>query len=248
MHAPSLAVQSYCFRGFAENAVVAAKVRELGLSAIEVCAVHVDWGKPETWVAAEAAYREADIRIVSTGVNRVPAEPDVARRPFGFAKLAGSRYMSVDFAPEAVPACLRTAEALAEEHDMKLAIHNHGGRHWLGSAQALSWLLGQCSPRIGLCLDTAWAIDSRENPVELVRRFADRLYGLHIKDFVFDRARKPADVVVGTGNLDLPALAAALGEVGFAGYTVLEYEGDVNDPVPALKECVTAIRQVFPNL
>ena len=49
------------------------------------------------------------------------------------------------------------------------------------------------------------------------------------------------DVVIGTGILDLPALVTALGEVGFSGVPIIEYEGDVTNPVPALTECVREI-------
>ena len=39
----ALSVQSYCFRHFLENTVVAGKVRELGLRGIEVCGIHADF-------------------------------------------------------------------------------------------------------------------------------------------------------------------------------------------------------------
>jgi S1-C subfamily serine protease len=46
-----------------------------------------------------------------------------------------------------------------------------------------------------------------------------------VKDFTFDRAGKHQDVVVGTGNLDLPKLFAAMGKANFSGNVILEYEG-----------------------
>jgi sugar phosphate isomerase/epimerase len=52
-------------------------------------------------------------------------------------------------------------------------------------------------------------------------------------------------VVVGTGNLDLPGLFKALGKGGFKGQLILEYEGDAKNPVPALKECVAAVRKAM---
>jgi len=76
----------------------------------------------------------------------------------------------------------------------------------------------------------------------MATRFGDRLYGTHIKDFVFDRARRSEDVIVGTGNLDLPAFVELLEASPTLKFAVLEYEGDVENPVPALKECVTAVR------
>jgi len=66
-----------------------------------------------------------------------------------------------------------------------------------------------------------------------------------VKDFVFDRAGKVEDVTVGEGNLDLPAMLELLGEIGFDGYFTLEYEGDVDNPVPAVAKCVQVIREVL---
>jgi len=158
-------------------------------------------------------------------------------------------YGSDPLAPEdwgnldGLAASLAMAERLAAEYDVRLGIHNHGGRHWLGSSQALRWVFAQSGPRVGLCLDTAWALDSGEDPVKMIEEFGPRLHLLHLKDFVFDRARKPEDVVVGTGNLPLAAVAAALAKVGFAGEAVLEYEGDVANPVPSVSACVKAIRK-----
>jgi len=94
-----------------------------------------------------------------------------------------------------------------------------------------------------LNLDTAWALDAKQNPIQWAEKYAARLYAVHLKDFVFDRARQSRDVVVGTGNLDLPKLLATLRAQGFKGAMILEYEGDVANPVPALEQCVAAIRQ-----
>jgi sugar phosphate isomerase/epimerase len=85
-------------------------------------------------------------------------------------------------------------------------------------------------------------MDSRQDPVEMIKSFKDRLFAIHLKDFVFDRAGVPEDVVLGTGNLDLKKLLAALDDAGFDGPAIIEYEGDADDPVPATKKCVAAIR------
>ena len=49
---------------------------------------------------------------------------------------------------------------------------------------------------------------------------------MHYKDFLFDRRGQWSDQVVGTGNLDLPKVVAALEETGFDGPAVIEYEAD----------------------
>lgn len=238
-----LSVQSYCFRGTKDNAAVAGMVKSCGLAAVEVSGVHADFKAPATFAGVVRTYREAGVAIVSAGVNTISGDEAKDRPLFEFTHAAGARCMSVNFNLDGLAASLAMAERLAAEYDVRLGIHNHGGRHWLGSSQALRWVFAQSGPRVGLCLDTAWALDSGEDPVKMIEEFGPRLHLLHLKDFVFDRARKPEDVVVGTGNLPLAAVAAALAKVGFAGEAVLEYEGDVANPVPSVSACVKAIRK-----
>ena len=245
MASQQIAVQSYCFRGFRSNEEVAAKVKEIGLAALEPCGVHVDFGDDAAQDAAIAAYRAAGVELVSCGVNAISGDASDAEGSFRFAQKAGLSVISGDIMPPASWDTFAAAERLAEQYGVNVALHNHGGQHWLGNRQMLEEVFRRTGPRIGLMLDTAWAIDSREDPVALVRRFGDRLMGVHLKDFVYTREREPMDVVIGTGILDLPALITALGEVGFSGIPIIEYEGDVNNPVPALAECVRVIRQAW---
>jgi sugar phosphate isomerase/epimerase len=238
-----LAVQSYCFRGFKDGAAVARMTRQIGVAAVELFTGHADFDQPQAFDTVIETYRGAGVEIVSIGVERIGTDETKARRRFEFLRRCGVALMSVDFSPDDAPRCYLLAESLADEYDVRLAIHNHGGRHWLGSAQMLGHVLARTSPRIGLCLDTAWALDAGEDPVEMVKRFGDRLYAVHVKDFVFDRARRPRDAVIGTGNLDLSALCDALHEVKFDGPAILEYEGDVDDPVPALRQCVEVVQR-----
>lgn len=238
-----LGVQSYCFRGFKDNKVVAGMVKECGLDRIELCAVQCDFTDTSRFRDVIAAYKDAGVEICSIGVQGLNNEAEKERKYFEFLKMAGIGIMSVDFNPDTVPAAYRTAEKLADEYDVKLAIHNHGSRHWLGTEQILSHVFKNTSPRIGLCLDTAWALDSRHDPLQMAAKFRDRLYSVHLKDFVFDRAAAPQDVILGEGNLKLKGLLEILSGNGFSGEMIIEYEGDVENPVPALKKCVEAVRK-----
>ncbi len=238
-----LAVQSYCFRNFKDNAQVADMVRQCGLDAIELCGVHVNWAQTETFASVIDTYRKAGVRIVSIGVNGFADNEGYERTFFEFVQAAGAKHISCDFKLESVPAAYRTAERLADEYDVRLGIHNHGGRHWLGCAQMLNHVFEQTSPRIGLCIDTAWALHSHENPLAMIERFAPRLTGLHLKDFTFGPDGGHKDVVVGTGNLDLPAMHTLLKKIDFNGLAIIEYEADPENPVPALTNCAKAIRE-----
>jgi sugar phosphate isomerase/epimerase len=241
--AGELGVQSYCFRHFKDNRKVAELTRQCGLDRIELGGGNMDLANPGSWGQVLKIYGDAGVKIVGLGVQRMMNDPAKERAYFEFVKAAGAKFMSVTFSVDAVPAAYRAAEKLADEYDVKLAIHNHGGRDWLGCSAMLAHVFRNTSPRIGLCLDTAWAMDSGEDPVAVAEKFGDRLYGLHVKDFTFDSAGKGHDVVVGTGNLDLRKLAETLRKVNFAGYAVLEYEAEPENPVPAIQQCVRAVRE-----
>ncbi len=243
--AGELSVQSWCFRHFTEHEQAIERIKACGLSQVELSGAHIDFSDEASFDEAIAAYRDGGMPIPSIGVVKITPDESEARKPFEFARKAGASVLSVDFPVGGAAEAYRVAERLAEAYDVRLGIHNHGGRHWLGNAQTLEQVFAETGERIGLCLDTAWALDAGEDPVAMAERFGDRLFGLHLKDFVFDRARRPEDVVVGTGNLDLPALYGVLKGLDFGGVCVLEYEGDVEDPVPAVSECVQAVRRVM---
>jgi len=59
--------------------------------------------------------------------------------------------------------------------------------------------------------------------VALVRRFAPRIYAVHLKDHI-----GTVSVGIGRGEIRLPAIVAALQEVGYQGDLTVELE--VEDP------------------
>ena len=240
--AKELAVQSFCYRGFKSNEELIAKIKETGLAKVELCGVHVDFADEAGCDEVISLYRGEGVEIVSIGVNGLSGDETKERKFFEFVRKCGAEFMSIDLNVGAFHPAVSVAQKLADEYGIRLGIHNHGGRHWLGSAQMLEQVFQSTSDRIGLCLDTAWAMHSHEDPIAMVERFADRLYAVHLKDFAFDRAGQHEDVVVGTGNLDLDRLNEALRSADFNGCAVLEYEGDVANPVPALTRCVESIR------
>jgi inosose dehydratase len=237
-----LGIQSWCYRNYKTISEFIPALKSAGVSATEICGVQVDFNKPETFAGAIKQLNDAGVKVLSIGVEHISSDAASARKRFEFLKAAGAKFMSVSFSPDGMWDAFRVAEKLADEYDVKLGIHNHGGYDWLGNDVMLDYIFKNTSPRIGLTLDTAWAMDARQDPIAWVEKYASRLYGVHIKDFTFDRARRSSDVIVGTGNLDLPKFLATLKKVNFKGFSVLEYEADAENPVPALSECVRAVQ------
>ena len=122
-------MQSFCFRGFASNEEVAAKAREIGLAAVEPCGVHIDFADDSAHDAAIAAYRDAGVRLVSCGVNTIRGDGSGAEGCFRFARRAGLSVISADVTPPASWDTFAAAERLAEQYDVGVALHNHGGAH-----------------------------------------------------------------------------------------------------------------------
>ena len=57
-------------------------------------------------------------------------------------------------------------------------------------------------------------IRSSEDPVEVIHKLGDRLYGIHLKDFA-EQKKKTHGVILGKGHLDVPGVfkASSQGEV-----------------------------------
>jgi len=238
-------VQSYCFRAFKDNAQVAKMVREIGVDKIEICGVHADLSDTNAFKDVVKIYEDEGVNVISIGVQTFVGD-DSEKAWFETAAVAGAKHISAHFKVDSfITAAPKTAK-LAESFDMKIGIHCHGGYSFGGSVDVIKHLLEVGGPRIGVCIDTAWAMQigpAQGNPVAWVNEhFKGRVYGVHYKDFVFGRDAMWEDVVVGTGNLDLPAFVQSLEDTGFDGMAVIEYEADVDNPVPALTKCVQSMR------
>lgn len=244
-NALNFGVQSYCFRHFKDNATVAAMIREIGLDKIEICGVHADLYDPEEFKKVAETYKEAGVSVISIGVQTFTGDP-AEEKFFESAVAGGAQHISCHFCPDSFLKAIPMVREWSRKHGVRAGIHCHGGYNFNGNPDTLRYLLGLGSPEIGICIDTAWAMQigpNQGNPVNWVRDyFPGKIYGIHFKDFIFERDGKWQDVIVGEGNLDLPSLLDALEETAFDGMAVIEYEADVENPVPALKRCVDSMR------
>ncbi len=239
-----LAVQSYCFRHFKDNADVAAKVREIGLNRIEVCAVHADFEDVSGWKEIIKIYEDQGVSIISIGVQTFNGEAK-EESYFECAAAAGAKHISAHFKVGTFNHALAQVKSWSDKYGIKVGIHCHGGYMFGGQPDVLELLVGLGAPQVGLCIDTAWAMQigpRQGNPVAWVEKYPGLVYGMHFKDFEFARDGAWKDTIVGEGNLDLPDLLKALEAQDFSGVGILEYEADIENPVPALKACVERMR------
>lgn len=239
-----LGVQSWCFREFKSLDALIGQIKGIGLSRTELCGVHADFNDEAAFDTVAAAFKNAGIQVTSLGVQGFGFEPAKEEAWFKLAQKLGATMISAAFNINTAPGHYAVAAKLADKYNINLGIHNHGGYDWLGSTTMLDWVFRNTSSRIGLCLDTAWCMQAGEDPIKAADRFADRLYSVHIKDFIFKPTGQGEDVVVGTGNLKLSELMAIVtGKAKNCKVVTLEYEGDEKNPGPKLAECVEKVKQ-----
>ncbi len=82
-------------------------------------------------------------------------------------------------------------------------------------------------PRLGLCVDTGHFHSAHVDTVAFIRRFASRIYAVHLKDHI-----GIISVGIGRGEINLPAEVAALREVGYAGDLTVELEVEDSQNLP----------------
>lgn len=108
--------------------------------------------------------------------------------------------------------------ALIAPLGVRIAIHNHVPE-LLHHAAELEALLKAAPPdRVGLNVDTEWCVQADVDPVAFLKRFGPRVWHLHLRN----SAHKVWSEHLGEGELDYPAIARTLREIGFGGWLMLE--------------------------
>lgn len=236
-----MAIQSYTLRGFKVNDALA-KTKELGLTYWEGWDGHFPITDDPKQIAA---YRQQlasyGITMPTYGVIQFKNDEADARKKFNFAKAMGVRVMS------AYPSydSLSMLDKLVEEYKINLAIHNHGpGDDLYDKIQKQVDALKGHSPRIGACIDTGHYLMSDERPETAAGTFAERVYGVHLKDVKVVPGQPKEWTELGKGTLDINVFLKEINKYHYSqrGVLSLEYELHENDPIPYVQECLKTLR------
>ncbi len=120
-----------------------------------------------------------------------------------------------------------------------LAYHNHMGSLSQGPAEMDALMDAADSRYVKLLLDVAHYTQGGGDPVKAIERYRDRILFLHIKDVESTGGASSSSyrfVELGRGRVDLPAVFAALREINFRGWAVVELDR-VPDNSRTPKEC-----------
>ena len=104
--------------------------------------------------------------------------------------------------------------------------HPHSGT-MVETAAQLERFCAETDPElIALAPDVAHLVRGGADPVATLRRYADRVRYLHLKDI-----RDDEFVELGEGTVDLPGVIGTLREIGYSGWAVVELDDTTRTPL-----------------
>jgi inosose dehydratase len=144
-----------------------------------------------------------------------------------------------------VSTCAKIRE-IAAKHGLSTVLHPHVGTHVEREAEVDRFL---ADSDLQLCLDTGHLLIGGTDPVELARRYPDRIGHVHLKDVRDEIAAKVRSgelsytdaveqgiyVPLGDGDVDVEALVKLVQEAGYTGWFVLEQDTQLKDGSPVDK-------------
>jgi inosose dehydratase len=132
-----------------------------------------------------------------------------------------------------------------------LGYHNHARA--LGERpEEIDQVLGAADPRyVKLELDTAYYQMAGGDNAAVIRKYRDRVLFLHVKDFESPVPDAPPDrnyrfLELGRGKVDFKAIFAALADVKFRGWAIVELDSPTKDHLP--KESAEISRKYLEDL
>lgn len=157
----------------------------------------------------------------------------------------GGSYIWVSVSADDFDAYCTAAELqgkACEKWGIKAALHNHLDTP-VETEEQIEEFLKRC-PSCGLVLDTAHLALAEGDPVRIAGRYAGRIAGLHIKDWLTTNPEVGMDMWIrrgrfcelGAGNIgmDNAAVLRALADSGYDGWVFVEQDTHLQDPLKDL--------------
>ena len=172
-----------------------------------------------------------------------------AARTAEFLATMGGEFIVLSGSPpegkrEQPDAWRQTAELVNEvgrvcaDGQVRCLYHTHW---WECEGDGLEQLFELCDPGlVDFAFDTGHAVRAGRDAVTEIGMLAGRIGMLHLTDW--DGERRPP---LGEGRIDLPAVAAALGKVGFDGWVVLEEETQFGSARPQVERGLAVFKSTF---
>jgi inosose dehydratase len=262
-----MGLQSYTLRAFDARTALE-HTRNLGLHYWESFPNHVPMSTlPDHIQVQKAMLKEYDVTLLAYGVVGFDSNETKAREIFDFAK--GIGLISISANPKKDAATFDLLDKLVEEYDIPVAIHNHGPGADYDKIQDVVDFVQDRHPKIGACVDTGHYLRSNEDPVQAIRTFGKRVFGVHLKDVrtIRDAAEKAKleksltegrvkqlqregkiFTVLGEGELDVHGCLKELRALDYQGCLALEYEENEQNPLSDIEVSLQTVRDAVKKL
>ncbi len=131
-----------------------------------------------------------------------------------------------------------------KEFNIRYVIHNHGPEEKrYPNAISVYNLVKNLDCRIGLCFDIGHNMRYGNDPVQDMKKYACRIFDIHIKN-VTEATKRGKACELGRGIIDIPAFLKMLHRVNYNGCCSLEYEKDMEAPLPGIAESLGYFRGI----
>ena len=258
-YVPDPAVVSYTFRTqFAEDVPgTLDMIREMGITNIEFSNL---FGKSATEM--RSLIDERDMVCTSYGVSYDRLVNDAANVAEE-AIILGARYVRVASIPYERPEftidnAKKTVEdfnaggKILNENGLYFCYHNHGFEFRpYEDGTLFDYIVQNTNPEyVSFEMDLLWTVHPGQDPVELLERYPERFRLMHLKDLrkgvVGDFSGgtpRENDVVLGTGQVDFPAVLEAASKTNIEYYYIEDESPDVIERVPQSREFIMSIKK-----
>jgi inosose dehydratase len=209
------------------------------------------WGilhKPDAWAETEKTFRAIAETHAAVGAEYIVHLPPLFRDDKTW-EYTDDRVLSPDAWNLFISNADRLGRLLKEDYGLKMVLHPHGDSH-IETPDDIDRIFQATDPEyVGFCLDTGHIVYGGGDPVELCRKYPERISYVHIKamdpalvqqahdeDWPFGLAvAKGCSVAPPAGAPDMGGLIAALADLEKELYVICEqdmYPADPGAPLP----------------
>ena len=146
----------------------------------------------------------------------------------------------------------RVGKILKEQYGLSFIYHNHGFEYQpYGSGTLYDLLVTKTDPHyVSFELDILWAYFPGQDPVHFLNEYGTRYKALHLKDLrggikgaVGEGTSGNNDVVLGTGQIDIPAVIKAAKKAGVEHYYI---EDESDSSATQVPQSITYLQDLTP--
>ncbi|PIQ20893.1 MAG: sugar phosphate isomerase [Cytophagales bacterium CG18_big_fil_WC_8_21_14_2_50_42_9] len=196
---------------------------------------------------------------MGAGYEEIVKDPaEVARK----AKALGAKYVMVAWIPHKKEFTLEDAQKAAadfnragkvlKENSITFCYHNHGYEFQpYKNGTLFDFLAENTDPKyVSFEMDMLWAFHGGQDPVKLLNKYGNRWKLMHLKDLrkgvqgdLTGNTSTENDVILGTGQLDVPAILKAAQKAGIKHYFIEDESPRWSKQVPQTMAFLKSLKE-----